>query len=1048
MPFVSIARLFRNEASAVSTKKKNTRRSALLSLQALEDRTTPAANLVDRSNTLLGSGDASATVLGMSDDGRFAIFSSLASNLIQGQVDIPGTKDLFWTDLLTGEVRLVTNLPTISIDGTTNKTSYQFDRKTTYSKAIPGVDSFSEASISGDGKFVAFNSRLDVSLVDSLYITASLSPNSTDITRTTAPDRGNATLDVFRWSSQTGDTKLASRTFFAGGASNPNQAFGRRTDSFNPALSSDGSRVSFVSSHSAQDALPQRNFGAPGQGITRVTNAAEFLVFDNGDVSNDIFLTDFTDIGQPTFVPQQETPGNFYTTAMSKIFSGDRSVIDVNLTATPPTSTVFATVPSFTTFGSLGTTQIRVDPLGRYLGGDGLTATFVSNVDAAQLNLRSGVNGTFNKRTYGASDGDNVYWTQFGSTVDVANIVRLVTTGSDTTNKGTVTSSGGGGGNAQNAILARNDPVAVLFTTSVGNTAGSQIVPAFGGDTTRQELYFRRMNGEIGDPAVLVTAVSGSTSTPGNGALPIGNVVNNTVDPRSYQISSGASAAVFTSTSSNMFPAATLKDANNANDVFVKDLVGLTVSAASVRADGKQTGAKAATIPAIGPDGRYVTFQSDGSDYVLASTTADTNGVSDVLLRDRALNTTAYISTITNGSATGNGASFGAFVGNIGQNGRVVFTSSATNLDTLFPITPGNTDVYVTTLPLAGSGSGDPPLKALRVAATSGGSQTSASYVTFGPSNEIVLGSRFSPFPGFTGELRVAVGDVNGDGATTPDMVIAPGPGATPTVVVVDGVTGKTILTQVVFESTFTGGLNVTTADFDQDGFSDIVVAADVGGGPRVKMINGKTGATMADFFVFETTFRGGVRLASGFIGSRAANGIGQPIEDGVPDIVAGAGVGGGPRISVLDGVAARSNVLSRIADFFAFELTLRNGVYVSAGDFNKDGVDDVVAGGGPGGGPRVQVFESKSVILTPGAPTALVNFFAFDPTSRKGVRVAVKNIDGDSVADLLVGEGAGNVSRIRSFAGGRLNSSNVPTQLDDQVLFDDFASTTGAWVG
>jgi hypothetical protein len=1043
MPFVSIARLFRPGKPRKATRTK----SAGLTVQHLEDRSVPAAGLVDRNSTLLGSGNAPATVLDMSDDGRFAIFASAATDLIQGQVDIPGTNDLFWADLLTNEVRLVTNLPTILIDAQTNQTRYDFDRKTTYSKAIPGVDSFSEARISGDGKFVAFNSRLDAALIDSLYITKAISPNSTDITRTTSPDRGNSTLDVFRWSALTGDTKLASRNFFNGAnAGNPNEAFGRRVDSFNPSLSTDGSRVTFVSNYNAQNALPQRIFPAPLAGIIRNTNGAEFLAFDNGDTTADLFMTDFAEIGQPTFVPTTENTNNFFTTVMSKIFSGDVLVLDFD-TATGKTA-VFARIPGFTTFGALSTTQVRFDPAGRYVSGDGLTATFVSNVDAATLNLRSLVGGTQTKRTYTASTNENVWWTQFGSTTDPANLVRIVTIGSDTTTTGVVNSSGAGGGRAQNSILAASDSSAVLFSTSVGNTAGSQIVTGFGGDPSLQELYFRRVNGEISDTAILVTAINGSTTTPGNGILPIGDIINNRVDPLSYQLSGGASAAVFTSSSSNMFAAAIVKDTNNANDIFVKDLTNNAISAVSVIPSGKQTGAVAAARPFIGPDGRYVTFQSAGTDYVSAATTSDTNGALDVLLRDRATNTTAYISTIANGASTGNGASSGAFVGNIGQNGRVVFTSAATNLDTLFPITPGNTDVYVTTLPLAGSGSGDPPLKAARIGAVSGGTQASASYITFGSSNEIVLGSRFTPFPGFTGELRVATADVNNDGNAQPDLVIAPGPGLLPRVVVIDGASGKIIRDIVVFEPTFTGGLNVAAADVNSDGFADVIVAADIGGGPRVKIISGQTGTTLADFFIFEPAFRGGVRIATGFIGSITGTGAGSSFDDGVPDIVAGAGIGGGPRVSVLDGVAASKNQISRITDFFAFELTLRNGVYVGSGDFNRDALDDIVAGGGPGGGPRVQVFETKSLVLTPSAPTTLVNFFAFDTTSRNGVRVSVKNVDGDSTADLLVGEGAGNISRVRTFSGGKLNSANVPNLIDDEVLYGDFASANGAWVG
>ena len=137
-----------------------------------------------------------------------------------------------------------------------------------------------------------------------------------------------------------------------------------------------------------------------------------------------------------------------------------------------------------------------------------------------------------------------------------------------------------------------------------------------------------------------------------------------------------------------------------------------------------------------------------------------------------------------------------------------------------------------------------------------------------------------------------------------------------------------------------------------------------------------------------------------------------------------------------------------RITDFFAFENSLRNGVYVAGGDFNGDLLSDIVVGAGPGGGPRVQVFEAKSLINTPEAPTSLINFFGFSSTSRQGVRVAVKNVDGDAIPDLLIGEGAGNISRIRTYAGGKLDAMKSPNLIDDTVLFDDFSSLNGAQVG
>lgn len=67
------------------------------------------------------------------------------------------------------------------------------------------------------------------------------------------------------------------------------------------------------------------------------------------------------------------------------------------------------------------------------------------------------------------------------------------------------------------------------------------------------------------------------------------------------------------------------------------------------------------------------------------------------------------------------------------------------------------------------------------------------------------------------------------------------------------------------------------------------------------------------------------------------------------------------------------------------------------AGDVNGNGSMDVAIGGGEGGGPRVTIMDTRTRQL-------ITNFFAFEPSFRGGVNVAV---DG-SAGELLVGAGRG----------------------------------------
>src|SRR5262245_48967352 len=69
--------------------------------------------------------------------------------------------------------------------------------------------------------------------------------------------------------------------------------------------------------------------------------------------------------------------------------------------------------------------------------------------------------------------------------------------------------------------------------------------------------------------------------------------------------------------------------------------------------------------------------------------------------------------------------------------------------------------------------------------------------------------------------------------------------------------------------------------------------------------------------------------------------------------LVAGAGPSGGPHVVVYD---AHDGTMKR--SFFAYASTFRGGVQVAVGDFDGDGVDDVITVPGPTGGPHLRVFS------------------------------------------------------------------------------------------
>ena len=104
--------------------------------------------------------------------------------------------------------------------------------------------------------------------------------------------------------------------------------------------------------------------------------------------------------------------------------------------------------------------------------------------------------------------------------------------------------------------------------------------------------------------------------------------------------------------------------------------------------------------------------------------------------------------------------------------------------------------------------------------------------------------------------------------------------GAPPVVKAYDAETGKLNFERTVFESTFTGGVRVATADFTGDGFPDLAVGAGEGGSPRVRILDGKSGNEIAgplgNFFAFEEFPR--TSLWSRFVPARltAARSVGR----------------------------------------------------------------------------------------------------------------------------------------------------------------------------
>jgi hypothetical protein len=442
------------------------------------------------------------------------------------------------------------------------------------------------------------------------------------------------------------------------------------------------------------------------------------------------------------------------------------------------------------------------------------------------------------------------------------------------------------------------------------------------------------------------------------------------------------------------------------------------------------------TAPAAGPSATFLVDTAgpavtiggpvagaNGTTYTYTVTYADPNFILSSL-------TAADVSLVTTGSATatvevapGDGPT------------RTVTLTHVTGSGTVAIALAAGTAVDVVGNRAAAAGPNSPVVRTLpglfsRFAIAGSGSGL---VTVYNPDRSVA--STDTPIADDSG-VRPVVAEVTGD--RTPDLLVGTGPGLRARVAVVDGATRTVVRTLTPFEDSFTGGVFVAAADLDGDGYAEIAVSADQGGGSRVTVYDGRTGAAVADFLGIEDArFRGGARVAFGDL-----NG------DGTPDLFVAAGQGGGPRVAVYDGrtLTPGRTPTRVINDFFVFEQTLRNGVYLAAGDVDGDGRDDLVLGGGPGGGPRVLVLSGRTLFSAgPAAALAdpVANFFAGDSTTRDGVRVATKNLDGDAFADLVTGTGSGG--RVSGYLGASFHGAGAP----EEFGFDAVpGSAGGVFVG
>jgi hypothetical protein len=300
---------------------------------------------------------------------------------------------------------------------------------------------------------------------------------------------------------------------------------------------------------------------------------------------------------------------------------------------------------------------------------------------------------------------------------------------------------------------------------------------------------------------------------------------------------------------------------------------------------------------------------------------------------------------------------------------------------------------YPATVVVATFTDGNPLARASDFSATVdwGDGATGPAKVTAAPAGGFQVSGTYTYRTPDSYPVAVSVNDVGGATAsatTTATISSAPPPaqllvtGAAPgrdPIVRAYGPNGDLLLNFRAYPRHMTSGVRVATADVNGDGAADVITAPGAGGHALVEVFSGIDGHRLRRFKAFTGGYHAGVYVAAGDVDG-----------DGKADIIAGAGEGGRPHVRVFSGATGR-----RIGSFYAWSKNRRLGVRVAAGDIDGDGRAEIAVAGGPGGGTHVTIFSVTGRRVARLHP---------DLRARRGLWIAMGDLNGDKLADLVLG--------------------------------------------
>jgi surface-anchored protein len=296
------------------------------------------------------------------------------------------------------------------------------------------------------------------------------------------------------------------------------------------------------------------------------------------------------------------------------------------------------------------------------------------------------------------------------------------------------------------------------------------------------------------------------------------------------------------------------------------------------------------------------------------------------------------------------------------------FLTAGGHSDTNWAFTqPGNYSLQFTAIAMDSDGAtivSEPFMVSIRVGGTGFQSVLAAGVGAGAPPNVVVnfpsaqgisepekTVSFFAYDPKYLGGVVTAVGNISG--GESPDVVTAPAIGAPGPHITVRNMGDLSVVASFyAYAREFQGGTVIASGDVDGDGYGDVIVGTK-SGGSHVAVFSGYelslgNTVTIASWFAFDN-WKGGVRITADDLDG-----------DGNAEVVAACGVGARPHVTVWKWSGA-GKTMGIVSSYYAYDGGFKGGVNLGTGDWDNNGIADVITGSGIGAEATIVVFRAAT---------------------------------------------------------------------------------------